>query len=83
MKINPFTLWHHLKTTNKIAKSETSIFVFFFFFFALACERIFIKTYCIESRCVIGLENILFEYTVCSLEILQAGEVKRLKVQGF
>ena len=30
------------------------------FFFALACERIFIETYSIESRCVIGPENTLF-----------------------
>ena len=32
----------------------------FAFFFALACERIFIKTHNIESRCIIGQENTLF-----------------------
>ena len=32
----------------------------FVFFFALACDRIFIKTHTIESRCVIGAENRLF-----------------------
>ena len=30
------------------------------FFLAPGCEKIFIKTYSIESRCVIGPENILF-----------------------
>jgi len=29
-------------------------------FFALALERIFIETHSIESRCVIGAENVLF-----------------------
>ena len=33
----------------------------FVFFFALACERIFIKRHSIESRCLIGPENILFQ----------------------
>ena len=50
------------------------------FFFALACERVFIETHSIESRCYrTG------KYTVCrctcasfSLEILQAGAVKGL-----
>ena len=52
------------------------------FFFALACQRIFIQTHSIESKCVIGPEN----YTVCrrvrasfSPEILQAGAVKGLR----
>ena len=45
-----------LEKNIKSAKLE-SLFVFFF---TLACERIFIKTYNIESRCVIEPENILF-----------------------
>ena len=41
--------------------SSFSLSFFFFFFFALACERSFIKNaYSIESRRVIGPENILF-----------------------
>ena len=32
---------------------------FFVFFFTLACERIFIKTHSVESRCVMGPGNIL------------------------
>ena len=30
------------------------------FFFSQGCEKIFIKTYSIENRCVIGPENTLF-----------------------
>ena len=48
----------HLKTTIKSAKSET--LKPFWLLSALACERTFIKMYCIESRRIIGPENILF-----------------------
>ena len=41
------SLLYHLKTTVSVI------------FFALACERIFIETHSIESRCVMGAENIL------------------------
>ena len=44
------------------------------FFFALAGERIFIKTFSIESRCVIGPENILFAGVIGPENILFAGE---------
>ena len=50
----------HLKTTSKSAVSSTIKLFFSFFLFALACDRIFIRTHSIESRFVIGLENILF-----------------------
>ena len=53
---NPFTAMNHLKTTNKSAKFETRQP---FFFSAQACERTVIKTRGIESRCVIGPEDIL------------------------
>ena len=57
----------------------------FVFFFALACKRIFIKTHGIESRCVIGAENILFAGASMhhSARILQAGAVKGLSEFGF
>ena len=45
--------------TNKNAKFETV--KPFGLLFALACENIFTKTLGIESSCVIGPENILFE----------------------
>ena len=48
----------HLKTTNKSATFETLIVSVFFF--ALACERIFIKTHSIKSRCYRSEK-----YTVC------------------
>ena len=54
----------------------------FCFLFALACERTFITTHNIESRCVIGPENILFFRRVrasFSPEIVQVGAVKGLK----
>ena len=35
------------------------------FFFTLAYERIFIKTRSVESRCVIGPENILLQARPC------------------
>ena len=37
-------------------------FFFFFFFVPFACagEKVFIKTYCIESRLVTGPSNVLF-----------------------
>ena len=48
----------HIKATKKSAKFKpVSLFVFFF---TLACERIFIRMHSIESRCVKGLENIVF-----------------------
>ena len=49
----------------------------FVFFFALACERIFIKTYTIESRCLIGLENIL------SMHLSARGILQALAVMGL
>ena len=56
--ITPSLSWYHLKMANKSAKLETlSLFVLFF---ALACERTVIKAHSIESRCIIGPENILF-----------------------
>ena len=58
----------HLKTTNKIAKFETLnrfYLLLLFFLFALACERILIETYSIESRRAIGPENILFTVRPC------------------
>ena len=51
----------------------------FVFLFALACERIFIKTHCVESRCVTALENTLFAGASFSLEILQSGAWQRQK----
>jgi len=59
-----------LKTTNESEKSEI-LKPFCLFFFALACERIFIKTYSIESRYVIGLETILF--VRASMHLFQPG----------
>ena len=53
--------------------------LFFFVLLAMACERIFfIKTYSIESRCVIGPENTLLAGASVSPEIWQAGAVKGL-----
>ena len=51
MCLTPSLPWCHLKTTNKNAKFKTLQPLNFVFFFALACERIFIKTHTIESRC--------------------------------
>ena len=48
----------HLKKTPESAKFET--LKPFRLLFALACERIFIKTHSVESRYVIGPENIQF-----------------------
>jgi len=45
-------------SANKSTKFET--LEPFVFFLTLARERSFIKTHSIESRCVIGPENILF-----------------------
>ena len=45
------------------------------FFFALAGERIFTKTFSIESRCVIGPENILFAGVIGPENILFAGVI--------
>ena len=58
----------------------------FFFFFMLARERIFIKMHSTESRCVTGLENILFlngVHAAVSPGILPAGAVKGLKTQEY
>ena len=51
------------------------------FFFALACQRIFIRTHNIQSRCVIGPENTARRcvHVSFSPEILQATAVKVLK----
>ena len=43
---------------NKSVKPETLRICVFFF--ALAHERIFIKSHGIESRCAVGLANVLF-----------------------
>ena len=48
-----------LKKENKSADFETLLRLFVFLF-AQACEKIFIKTQCFESRRAIGPENILF-----------------------
>ena len=48
---------NYLETLNL---SSSSSFFFFFFFFALACEKIFIQTHCIQSRCVIEPEHTPF-----------------------
>ena len=60
----------HFKTTSNSAKFENpSVFVFFFLlFFACACERIFIKTQSIESRCVIGPENTRLQARPCIIQ---------------
>ena len=57
--------------------------VFFSFsFFSLACEKIFIKSHSIESRCALGPENILFSgscvHFFSPAEILHARTVKGL-----
>ena len=44
----------------EILKPFFFFFFFLFFLFALPFERIFTKTHSVESRCVIGPENILF-----------------------
>ena len=65
--INPITAMISLKTTHKCAKFESvSLFVFLF---ALAWEMIFIKAYYIESTCVKGPENILFQARPCVFQL--------------
>ena len=73
--------WCHLKSANKRAKFET--LQPFCLLFALVCERIFIKTYRIESKCVYRTRK----DTICrcvrvsfSPEMLEAGSVKGLTV---
>ena len=55
--LTPSLPWCHLKTTSKSTKFQNPAFLAFFF--ATACERVLIKTHSIESRYVIGPENIL------------------------
>ena len=45
-----------------------SLFCFCFLFFAFACERIFIRTQSIESRCVTGPENIRLQARPCIIQ---------------
>ena len=63
--VNPFTTTTsnengQCERKKKVRISFTFFFLFsfffFFLFFALACEKIFIKTHSIESRCAIGPE---------------------------
>ena len=56
--LTPSLPWCHLKMTNK--RLNLKPFSLFVFLFALACERIFMRMHCTESRCVIGPDNILF-----------------------
>ena len=62
--------------TIKMQNFKSFSLLFPFFSLTLACEKIFIKTHCIESRPVMGLENVLFadmrEY-FSSRKIVQAG----------
>ena len=81
-KINPFTA---VMSLPKVRNLKPLNLFFSFFFFALACERIFIKTYNTESSCVTGPENILFAGASVHLsapEILQAGAVQRLNLDA-
>ena len=57
--INPFTaMMSHKK--KKLKNCEFETLECFVSFLALACERVFIKTHSVESRCVTGPENTLF-----------------------
>ena len=54
------TYLHSLMVSVDVKHQVDLLTLLFVFFFALACERIFIKTRTIGSRCVIGQENVLF-----------------------
>ena len=58
--LTPSLPWCHLKWQIKVKFETLEPFPFFF---TLAGKRSFIETDSIESRCVTGLENILFEGT--------------------
>ena len=78
--LTPSLPWCHLKTTSNSEKFQT-LKPFCFLFFALARERTFIKTHSIESRWVIGPENI----TVCGCldpYIFQPGNFTGLGSEG-
>ena len=58
--LNPFTAMMSLQKLPVKVRKLKPVSLFVFFFAALVCERIFIKKRSVESRCVIGPENILF-----------------------
>ena len=73
-----FNLFIAMMSLEKVRNSKP--FSLFVFFFASACERIFIKTHTIESRCDTEPGNRLFAGCPCTFspDILQAGTVKGL-----